>query len=665
MIESLGAQTSTAPLKRQGIRMHIGQSALKRIFFCGFLTFLNSSYATQTVNNKLTQVGPVLSTSPYIPGDGVGLDPSTLSLSSQDTPAYNPYLCITNTSTSVVTSLGPLDPTTGAASSASTTSYGNAWYFGSALRYGPSNSSSSDDKCSDSATYIGWLSFSLSNYDVANPSNAAFSGNPGIHVTVDDLAVSSSTGDITGSIALTDIDVNMALNSVQPNKSYWQFPGINLSGNEFSNYINAYTIPNLSEADSSTSYTDLANMNQFILDGIQVVRLPVSWGFLFWNSENTNGNTTVPTASAAAGTAAPYRWSGANSGATYTQSMSPMFNSYIAPTIASLTNAGITVMVDLHTYFRYPAYGSQYSGCTSYSTVPCPDGTLITDQDYYTDIWGAIYQALKDYTFTDVTGSTQHINMDYIMFDLINEPTSLSGVYATSDTSGDLVFTTQANVIQYLQSLGFTGYILVEGNHWSGLHSWTTYRWGGVETGSYCTETNSCPDGASVCCSNSNLFTAEKFNSYAFDKGVKIDTDKIIINVHQYLDAESGFSGTSTTCSTDLTTTDDDSSGDKGFNLNAFVTWLQSAKLNAMVTEFGGGLQSGNTNSPTCAIALQQFMDYLAENIPGVDENGKTIYGFLGWTIWSTGHGWGSSYTLLVTPTSYQWNIIKPYLSHS
>jgi endoglucanase len=70
-----------------------------------------------------------------------------------------------------------------------------------------------------------------------------------------------------------------------------------------------------------------------------------------------------------------------------------------------------------------------------------------------------------------------------------------------------------------------------------------------------------------------------------------------------------------------------------------------------MVTEFGAG-----RNSASCSAPLSQFLGYLKDNSAKNKD-----YGFIGWTIWSAGHGWGG-YNLRVTPESYQMQVMKNYL---
>lgn len=111
--------------------------------------------------------------------------------------------------------------------------------------------------------------------------------------------------------------------------------------------------------------------------------------------------------------------------------------------------------------------------------------------------------------------------------------------------------------------------------------------------------------------------------------------------MHQYLDSD--YSGTHTTCLQNL-----DTIGADGFNLEAFSNWLKDSQLKAIVTEFGIG-----TDAASCTKPLEQFMKYMQVNpAKGTD------YGFAGWTIWSTGHGWGD-YVLRVKPDSYQMRVLK------
>lgn len=435
---------------------------------------------------------------------------------------------------------------------------GNPYYVGATLRFGG---------CGYDNSYLGYVGFTINN----NGNNAINSYSPpvGVHVLYSNPSI-DHRGFVEGAITYTPIDMNPHLTHANPT-STWYFTGINLSGLEFGKAIDPVVIPNLSETNSNGLNSDLNDMQAFIGAGINTVRVPLSWGYL--------------------------QLDGAGVGALN----HAYYDNYVKPLLQTLTQAHVHTIVDLHAYMRYSKFGEQYSGCGA--SGPCPDGTLILDKNAYQSVWGQLI---------DLIQSDTKIDKEYIMVDLVNEPVGIPD---------DKVFTIQAALITFLRNKQFNGYILVEGNNWSGLHSWTTEHWSGSDGQAY---------------SNATLFTRDHFA-----KAGITDLSKILINVHQYLDSD--YSGTHDTCQQNLDTT-----GPNGFNLNAFVDYLAENKLRAIVTEFGTGRNEASCNAP-----LAQFMTYLKDNTSTDKE-----YGFMGWTIWSSGHGWGN-YHLRVKPTSYQMRVIS------
>ena len=441
---------------------------------------------------------------------------------------------------------------------------GDAYYVGGSLRF---------NGCTDNDSYLGYLSLSVSQ---AGPNSiSGYTPPVGVHVTYANQKINNN-GNLTGAITFTPIEINSSLVKASDSIPTWTYAGINLSGLEFSTVVNPVVIPNLSLVDQNTSNSDLANTSAFIEAGINTVRVPVSWDYL--------------------------QMDGAGVGSISKE----YYDNFVQPLLVTLTQAHVHTIIDLHAYMRYSIYGQQYSGCGA--SGPCPDGTLVLDSSAYQSVWGQLVELIQADTA---------INMDYVMLDLMNEP-----VYVPDDK----VLTIQADIITYLRNKNYNGPILVEGNTWTGLHSWTTEQWTGSDGKVY---------------TNATLFTRDNFTK----AGVS-DLSNIIINVHQYLDSD--YSGTHDTCLQDLTTT-----GSNGFNLDAFVTYLKDNQFKAMVTEFGAG-----TDSSSCTTPLNQFVQYMKDNTATNKE-----YGFLGWTIWSTGHGWGA-YNLLVTPTSYQMGVLSTYLQH-
>lgn len=441
---------------------------------------------------------------------------------------------------------------------------GNAYYVGGALRFGG---------CTTDNTYLGYLGLTVN--EQHQNAISGYTAPAGIHIAYTKPAIDSN-GSLTGQIQYTAINPNFNLPSPVGNNKTWPFVGINLSGLEFSKMIDPVVVPNLSQEDASGSFSDLADTKAFVNAGMNLLRVPVRWAYLQLDGPG-QGDIN-----------------------------SNYYDTYVKPLVESTTSAKIYTLVDLHSYMRYSIFGQQYAGCGP--DGPCPDGTMITDAKAYQDIWSKLYNKMK---------SDPNINMNYVMFDLVNEPVGVPD---------DKVFTIQASVINTLRSQGFTGYILVEGNNWSGLHSWTTSSWPST-------------DGKTTY-TNASLFTRDNFA-----KAGITDLSKIVINAHQYLDAD--YSGTHDSCQTDLTTT-----GANGFNLDAFAQYLKQNHLQAMITEFGGG-----KDASSCAPAIKQFVSYLQNNAAQGSDTG-----FIGWTIWSSGHGWGDNYNLRVKPTSYHMQALQPFL---
>jgi len=442
------------------------------------------------------------------------------------------------------------------------TASGNPGYAGGAIRF---------NGCNAENDYLGYLGL-LVGYQVL-PSISNYTPPVGVHITYTHPSIDPS-GNLSGEIKYTPILPNF---SFLPTNTHYTnfFVGINLSGLEFGKSISPFVIPNLSVEDVDTSGSDLTDTQTFIQAGMNTVRLPVSWDYL--------------------------QWDGPGIGAINTD----YYDNFVKPILQTLTSANVYTIVDLHTYMRYSTYGVEYSGCGTSGT--CPDGQLVLDETAYLSLWKQLWKKIHN---------DPKININYILFDLVNEPV---------EVPEDKVFTIQVAIIKMLREQQFSGYILVEGNAWSGLHSWTTATWKGAGGVSY---------------TNDTLFTRENF----LKTGIS-DLSKILINVHQYLDSD--YSGTHNDCLQDLSTT-----GDNGFNLDAFTNYLAKNKLKAIVTEFGAG-----TNARSCEQPLKQFLTYLKNNSAQSQESG-----FVGWTVWSTGHGWGN-YNLRVTPSTYQTKILNEFLA--
>lgn len=433
-------------------------------------------------------------------------------------------------------------------------------YAGAELRF---------NGCDKSDSYLGWMDISLKN---GQNRISKYIPPEGVHVRYVDPRIDNQ-GHIGGAISYTAIASNETLSQAQT-PEHWEFAGINLSGLEFGKVIDPAVVPNLSLEDQTSPYSDLENTQTFIEAGMNTVRLPLSWGYL--------------------------QLEGPGKGAVNMG----YYRNYIQPLLQTLTKAKVHTLLDLHAYMRYSRFGEEYSGC--FENAACPDGTLILDEQAYQSVWSQLLRLVQE---------DPEIDKDYILVDLVNEPV---------DVPEDKVFTIQVSLIKTLRKQGFNGFILLEGNNWTGLHSWTTQAWGG-------------PDGKRY--TNAELFSRENFA-----KAGITDLSRIMINVHQYLDQD--YSGTHDNCLQDLST-----SGPEGFNLDAFTDYLKKNQLKAMVTEFGAG-----ADAASCSAPLNNFLDYMKTHAAR-----DKSYGFAGWTIWSSGHGWGD-YKLRVKPDSWHMQVLKAFL---
>lgn len=481
----------------------------------------------------------------------------------EGTPGYAgtvPYICLQDANGNI----------TGAVASgqaiASLSQYsGNLYYAGATIRMGGCDASTD--------TYLGYIGFNL-NPTSGVVSLGSFQAATGIHMV---YTPSLTNNILSGVTEFTPIESNLSSTAgLKPISTTLKLPfvGVNLSGLEFSTVINTASVPDLSEVDAGTSNSDLATMQAFVSAGVNTVRVPINWAFLALGGE---------------------------SDATLNLSY---WNNFVKPLLETLSTNKVYTILDLHNYMHYSWMGLNIAGCGASSQ--CPDGILDTNSSDFANIWQNIYAAIKQ---------DPAINQNYLMFDLMNEPAAASGENLTPTQ----VYSVEIPVAKALQNSGFTGYILLEGDSWTGLHSWTTQYYSDGQT-------------------NAMMFSESNL------QGAGLNLNTVLINVHQYFDSD--FSGTQGTCQTDLTTV-----GSNGFNLDAFADYLSQNHLKAMVTEFGGAnsVVGGQT---TCQPAIESFVSYLSKNATTLD---SSTGGFVGATMWGAGHGWGgNSYVLYISPSAYQ-----------
>ena len=336
--------------------------------------------------------------------------------------------------------------------------------------------------------------------------------------------------------------------------SPWPYVGVNLSGNEFGKLWNPINSPQAEE------------MSPFIKAGMNTFRLPVRWAYLQPEGPGVG-------------------------------KLDDDYLAFIKAFLENATRQQANVILDLHSYLRYSNAGVGMAGVPAGGNLP--DGNLVNEKQF-ANIWRDLTKAI----LTD-----KKINMKYVIFDLVNEPNNIISIGGT-----EAALTYQNAAIKEIRKAGVNNLVLIEGNDWTGLHSWS-------ENGS---------DGSTA---NRQVFTADK---------IKDPANNFAINVHQYFDND--FSGTHDDCVANPSI----------IKMKQFVEYLKKYQLKAIVTEFGTG------RGKYCKADLSWFIEQLKEQAY-TDKKG---YGFIGWTAWSAGHGWGGfpAYDLFIDEKSPQMDVLADSL---
>jgi endoglucanase len=218
------------------------------------------------------------------------------------------------------------------------------------------------------------------------------------------------------------------------------------------------------------------------------------------------------------------------------------------------SNGAYTVILDLHNYMRW-CPDSRADGCS----------TLVTKKEMH-HIWAQLAVYFKELADTP-TGRT------HLMFGIMNEP-------HTMETQ--LGFELNMEGIKAIRAQGLINKVLLDGNQWSGLHSWVAI--------------------------NGDTFT---------DANIKAAVPNVgdyAIDVHQYFDQD--FSGTHETCLPKDQFLHQ-------LNFEGFKTWVHSNQAKVIVTEFGAA------DNAQCREDMNAFLELMDENVYTPD-----MGGFIGWTAW-------------------------------
>ncbi|CAI7654040.1 unnamed protein product [Penicillium pancosmium] len=201
----------------------------------------------------------------------------------------------------------------------------------------------------------------------------------------------------------------------------------------------------------------------------------------------------------------------------------------------------------------------------------------VLDPHNYGRYSGSVISSTDNFKAWWKTVATEFASNEKVIFDTNNE---------YHDMDQTLVLNLNQAAIDGIRAAGATTqYIFVEGNAWTGAWSWTD--------------------------NNDNM------------KGLTDTEDKIVYEMHQYLDSDS--SGTSETCVSSTIGKE---------RITAATEWLKTNNKKGFIGEFAGGVNSD------CETAVKGMLSYMSDN--------SDVW--MGAEWWAAGPWWGS-YMYSMEPT--------------
>ncbi|KAI9037989.1 putative extracellular endoglucanase/cellulase [Aspergillus affinis] len=226
---------------------------------------------------------------------------------------------------------------------------------------------------------------------------------------------------------------------------------------------------------------------------------------------------------------------------------------------------------------------------TTVSAITDSGAYAVLDPHNYGRYSGSIISSTSDFKAFWKTVAGEFASNDKVIFDTNNE---------FHDMDQDLVLNLNQAAINGIRAAGAkTQYIFVEGNSYSGAWKWAT--------------------------TNDNL------------KDLTDPQDKIVYEMHQYLDSDG--SGTSETCTSSTVGKE---------RLQTATEWLQSNKKKGFLGEFAGGVNAD------CESAVEGLLSYMSDN--------TDVWTGAEW--WSAGPWWGSYMYSLEPETGPAYDTYLPIL---
>ena len=305
---------------------------------------------------------------------------------------------------------------------------------------------------------------------------------------------------------------------------------------------------------------------------------------------------------------ATLRWRGVNlAGAEFASGQLPGRHDtdYVYPSVASVAyyrGKGMnTVRLPflwerLQPVLNQPFDGAEMGRLTNFvGQVTSTGVTVILDPHNYARYRGQLIgsAAVPNAAFADLWSrlATAFKGNDRVVFGLMNEPHSMPTEQWMSAANAG---------IAAIRAAGARQTITVPGNAWTGAHSWSKNTYG-------------TPNATAI-------------------QAITDPGDNFVVEVHQYLDADS--SGTAEACTSATIGAE---------RLAGFTAWARANGYRALLGEFAGAA------NPTCQQAIDGMLSHLEAN-PDV---------WSGWTWWAAGPWWGN-YPFSIEPAG---GMDKPLMS--
>lgn len=360
------------------------------------------------------------------------------------------------------------------------------------------------------------------------------------------------------------------------------YRGVSLAGGDFKD-------DGTGNAPSGKFIPQLKDAALFLYKGMNTYRIPVAWEYL----ADINGD-----------------FLNTSDGQQYLSRLDNI--------IQTLSKKNATIILDLHNYMRFNP--SDISQDYNDHSLDGPDvigiGSNAPTTQAFQNLW---FNLAKRYSGQN------------LIYGIMNEPHDID----ENGNQGGLLLKNENAAIQGIRSAesehGTQAHlILIDGNNWSGLHSWTGQ---GLSNGQI---------------PNSTFFPSQivdSANHYAFD-------------VHQYFDGDSSGTYPSHDClSLQQFRNGYTYNGQSypGFDSYwpAFQQWIQQNQPQSPVKVFLG--EFGSPDTPNCRADITYYLNLAAQSA----YSSQTQSGILGWTVWAAGGYWGD-YVNSIAPggpaNSLMWN---------